>query len=36
MLSNRPRLMAPFYDGYLYIWFYLILRTVTHYVCNCD
>jgi len=28
MLSNRPRLMAPFYNGYIYIWFYLILQTV--------
>jgi len=32
MLGGGPQLMAPFYDGYLYIWFYLILRTVTH----CD
>ena len=30
-MRNKPRLVAPFYDKYVYIWFYLVLRTVTHY-----
>jgi len=31
-LRNKPRLVAPLYDECVYIWFYLVLRTVTHYV----
>ena len=31
ILGNKPRLVALFYDEYVYIRFYLVLRTVTHY-----
>ena len=31
ILGKKSRLVAPFYDKYTYIWFYLVLRTVTHY-----
>ena len=31
ILRNKLRLVAPFYDKYVYIWFYLVLQTVTHY-----
>ena len=34
ILRNKPRLVTPFYDGYVYIWFYLVLRTVIH--CNTN
>ena len=29
-MGNKPRLVTPFYNKYVYIWFYLILQTVTH------
>jgi len=32
IFANKPRLVAPFYDGNIYIWFYLVLRTVTQYL----
>ena len=34
ILRNKPLLVAPFYDEYVCIWFYLSLRTVTQYANN--
>ena len=31
-MRNKPRLVAPFYDKYVCIWFYLVLRTVTQWL----
>ena len=29
ILRNKSQLVEPFYDGYVHIWFYLVLRTVS-------
>ena len=31
IFANKPRLVAPFYDLYIYFWVYLVLWIVTHY-----